>query len=856
MKRSQAKAVRQATTRAAKTAADNPPSPLMRLAFPILLALVAALQVAAPLIPSEAVWQGGGVELTLAWWLVATSTAVWLISRRLPIRWSLADWPLLVLFAWTLLSAQAMAWEGNPRSTWNNAWQTTALMAGYWAMCQLLRAPWVARALLAVVTALAVSLAVHGVYQAAIGHPAQRASYREASEPEKQRMLRENGVDPTPDSPERRLFEARLESTEPYATFGLANSLAGMLVPWTLLLLAIGLEPPSRFRLDLPRRIVWGVAMILLLLCLLLTKSRSAWLALLFGGGLLALEIGSRDWGLVKRWSWLVALILILSIGLGLFGGTLDREILTEAGLSLQYRLEYWEGARQMLADHPWLGCGPGNFQEYYTRYKPPQASETVADPHNWFWEVAATSGWLGGFSLAAFLALALYRMVRASPAPSSSEEQSPSDPGSSHSDWEGKSRSVGAIYLGSLLGMVVSLPLGILVGFPPEFLVGFPIPIPWLLGLPALIGVLWLLHPWVVQGTFSPRVAAIALAALLVNLLAAGGIGFAGVVQSLWLLAAAGMSHLACHGVHVARSKDVSDTDASDAGASDAGASDAGASDAGASDTDASTQESHHQNAPSRPGKKRAGRRESSTGTAESSGGRQHDLSSGERAWTSRDRALGLVAILVTLGLTFAMYLQTYRAVTESRMMLRRAPESRNYEQLEGWYLRAIAADPLDPVPWQQLAELSQLRWLEVAQPRYREQFEQSVEEARRRNQRSAAFADYIGRLHLRAYRSAGSDSDLARAEEAFRRAVELYPGHNMGHAKLAWIVHLAGKESEARELATQALELDALNPHWERQLAQQTIRDPGPGEDITGQPPPPPEGESAEELMRKLAE
>jgi hypothetical protein len=764
----------------------------MQLAFPILLALVALLQVAAPLIPSEAVWQGGGVELTLGWWIVATSTAIWLVARRQPLRWFVADWPLLVLFAWTLLSAQLMAWEGNPRSTWNTAWQTTSLLAGYWAMRQLLRSPWVTRALLAVVTSLAVALAVHGVYQAAIGHPAQRASYREASEPEKQRMLRENGVDPTPDSPERRLFEARLESTEPYATFGLANSLAGMLVPWTLLLLAIGLEPPSRLRLDTRRRIVWGVALILLLLCLLLTKSRSAWLALLFGGGLLALEIGSRDWGMVKRWSWVVVLILILAVGLGLLSGTLDREILTEAGLSLRYRLEYWEGARQMLADHPWLGCGPGNFQEYYTRYKPPQASETVADPHNLFWEVAATSGWLGGFALVAFLVLAGYRLARAPLPQKASEEESSVAAEPSQSEWEGKPRTIGAIYVGALLGMAVSLPLGILVGFPPEFLVGFPLPIPWLLGLPTLVGTLWLLHPWVVRGTFSPRVAAIALFALVVNLLAAGGMGFAGVVQSLWLFAAAGLSQLPCHASRM----------------------------------------SSQSNPPS------------------------NSQASVEREWTGRERWLGLVVVLVTLGLTFAMYLQTYRAVTEARMMLRRAPESRNYEQLEGWYLRAIAADPLDPVPWQQLAELSQLRWLEVEQERYREQFEQCLEEARRRNQRSAAFADYVGRLHLRAYRSAGSVPDLIRAEEAFRRAVELYPGHNMGYAKLAWIVYLAGKESEARELAVQALELDALNPHWERQLAQRTLVDPGPGEDITGQPPPPLEGESAEDVMRRLAE
>ena len=46
-----------------------------------------------------------------------------------------------------------------------------------------------------------------------------------------------------------------------------------------------------------------------------------------------------------------------------------------------------------MIADHTLLGCGPGNFQEHYARYKLPQASETVGDPHNFLLEIWATAG-------------------------------------------------------------------------------------------------------------------------------------------------------------------------------------------------------------------------------------------------------------------------------------------------------------------------------------------------------------------------------------------------------------------------------------------------------------------------------
>ena len=46
-----------------------------------------------------------------------------------------------------------------------------------------------------------------------------------------------------------------------------------------------------------------------------------------------------------------------------------------------------------MIHDHPWLGCGPGNFGDYYTQYKLPIASEEIKDPHNFLFEVAANAG-------------------------------------------------------------------------------------------------------------------------------------------------------------------------------------------------------------------------------------------------------------------------------------------------------------------------------------------------------------------------------------------------------------------------------------------------------------------------------
>ena len=73
--------------------------------------------------------------------------------------------------------------------------------------------------------------------------------------------------------------------------------------------------------------------------------------------------------------------------------GGLDREVITEAPKSLLYRWQYWRATCDMIGDHPWFGCGLGNFKSYYTRYKAPEASETIADPHNFLLEIAATAG-------------------------------------------------------------------------------------------------------------------------------------------------------------------------------------------------------------------------------------------------------------------------------------------------------------------------------------------------------------------------------------------------------------------------------------------------------------------------------
>ena len=59
-----------------------------------------------------------------------------------------------------------------------------------------------------------------------------------------------------------------------------------------------------------------------------------------------------------------------------------------------------------------WLGVGPGNFAGPYLKYKLPQASEEIVDPHNLFLEVWAAGGFLAFLCLVLALALAFWNLV------------------------------------------------------------------------------------------------------------------------------------------------------------------------------------------------------------------------------------------------------------------------------------------------------------------------------------------------------------------------------------------------------------------------------------------------------------
>ena len=205
----------------------------------------------------------------------------------------------------------------------------------------------------------------------------------------------------------RQMLEQRLKaSREPFGLFALANSFAGLLSVM-LLVTAGNLRSSSTARKWSGSAGAIGL-MLVIGFCLVLTKSRTAWVGLAAGIGWWVLRAilerrqhsqeaaVSPQRSTFAKWGVIGLVVIGMAIGIAAVSGGLDRAVLSEAPKSLRYRLEYWQGTWATIREHLWFGTGPGNFRDYYLAHKLPESSEEIADPHNFVLDVWANAGTFG----------------------------------------------------------------------------------------------------------------------------------------------------------------------------------------------------------------------------------------------------------------------------------------------------------------------------------------------------------------------------------------------------------------------------------------------------------------------------
>jgi len=489
---------------------------------PWLLGGLCLLFVLRPLFPSESAAQGDGLVVVMLWIALAVLWLLGAVGRgQFRVRFGWVDAAVVLLVAWHSVAAVWATTRASPRPAVNMLWEWIAYALCFLLARQLIVGRREARAIVAVMVGLAVALAGYGIYQYFWEMPTTLRDY--FNDPDG--ALREAGLWFEAGSRQRDLFRSRLGTFRPIATFALTNSLAGYLAPWLVITAGIG----ASAGLSRKRWRTWLAAAACALsvaTCLFLTGSRTGCVAAILGLSLLAMAWRKERTG---RIGWklpvgIAALGAILLAGVLVAGGR-DGDVLSLASKSLGYRVQYWRSTLEMIADHPVVGCGPGNFQDTYTRYMLPEASEEIADPHNFLMEVWATAGTP---ALVALLAvLSCLAVAFAHDRWRLHAEPSPYARGSG-SEVDATPHVIG----GALAGFLLSILVGQMGTAPPGIVVV-------ILGLPLAAVAVALLWPWIDDGPMSPVVPAIGVVVVLTNLLAAGAMGFPGVGGTLWLLAA-----------------------------------------------------------------------------------------------------------------------------------------------------------------------------------------------------------------------------------------------------------------------------------------------------------------------------
>jgi O-antigen ligase len=508
---------------------------------------------------------GRGLVWILALLLAAgLGIAAGLIGGRFRFRWSWTDAAVIVL---TVIVATSATHALDRRPAINLAWEWIALGAAFLLVRNLPRTRRESSALAGAIVAMAVAVSAYGLYQAGVEVPALQAEYNRNPA----RFLARYYPEIAPGSREHFVFEQRfLYSNEIYSTFALPASLAGYLVGPLVVALWVGFQNLAQRNGAAgrwPALCAAAPLVLIVLICLILTKSRSAYLGLLVGLGIMAWQSRRSVRPRVLLATGLGGLVLVtLLVIAGLWTRRLDPEVLTQSAMSLRYRWEYYQGTWRLIAGGAsslgaalasptfWSGVGPGNFRGPYLRYKLPEASEEIQDPHNMFLEVWATSGFWALVALLAALGLGLWNVLgpptqsRVMPVtgrpptrakPGSRPADAPDGPASQPGDDAADAPPCRPLWLvaSAGAGWAAVVMLGLLNPFEGDLFVR------WL-----ILGGTWLAAVFLGRPLWRPLpipAAALgaAVAAMLVNLLAAGGIGLPSVALALWSTLALGMN-------------------------------------------------------------------------------------------------------------------------------------------------------------------------------------------------------------------------------------------------------------------------------------------------------------------------
>jgi O-antigen ligase len=199
----------------------------------------------------------------------------------------------------------------------------------------------------------------------------------------------------------------------PYGPYGNYNHFSGMvelIVPLPLAYLLLS-------RIENEQRLLWAIAVVMMLVAATLSLSRSGTIVLVFQVGLLLILIGKNEGRLpsvdrrnITRILQVVAIsLVVIALAFWIGNEVLIKRIGTLGRGSDEYsvttRIEYWKASFRMFLDHPVLGVGLGAFPAVYPAYGTSSARyERLEQTHNDYLQLLTDAGVIGGLTGVWFL--------------------------------------------------------------------------------------------------------------------------------------------------------------------------------------------------------------------------------------------------------------------------------------------------------------------------------------------------------------------------------------------------------------------------------------------------------------------
>ncbi|WP_168161158.1 O-antigen ligase family protein [Desulfatibacillum aliphaticivorans] len=178
------------------------------------------------------------------------------------------------------------------------------------------------------------------------------------------------------------------------STYYNSDHLAGLME--MTLCLGVGLLMAGLSR---SKRIAIGLGCLFMATALVISLSRGGWAGALVGLGLIGVIFAERRY---FRRGIIVALIgatfVVMLLVILMSSPTVERILTAEQGIdnaSWSSRVTVWKATRDMIADHPVFGVGPGNFSLGFTQYQPEGLSVRFFHAHNDYLHIISEIGLL-----------------------------------------------------------------------------------------------------------------------------------------------------------------------------------------------------------------------------------------------------------------------------------------------------------------------------------------------------------------------------------------------------------------------------------------------------------------------------